>query len=187
MSEILGRNQLLLTEDREGNLYVEILKRDNRIMALKCCTLEDMVACVSNHFGKKMNSKEKLAQALQAYRNHVVKQLNNKENVDFTVEQMEILNTMIQRAKEGYYSDYDSPLTLPAVQLIRDLQEIGALTLVEVAKSGAFDATKEESDAWYKREGRQLALEVTGGNEEIADALFGETKEQTESKEGIKW
>lgn len=121
-----------------------------------------------------MNSKEKLAQALQ------------EEYYDAQGDICEKLKEMIQKAKDGYYSDYDSPLATPCIQLVKDLGALGLEELKVRAMNGEFDATKEESDAWYEREGRAMALEVTGGNEEIADALFGKTKEEVEAKEGIK-
>lgn len=127
-----------------------------------------------------MNSKEKLAKALLEHYETNMKDLPPEHTAVVRI------NGMITRAKEGYYSDYDSPLTLPCVQLIRDLIMIGATDLTNRAKNGEFHATKEESNAWYEREGRKYALEVTKGNKELADALFGETKEQQESKEGIK-
>ena len=37
------------------------------------------------------------------------------------------------------------------------------------------------------KRGQSISLEIAGGNEEIADALFGKlSKEEIESKEGIK-
>lgn len=86
-----------------------------------------------------MNSKQKLAQALE----------ESKAPTDF-----------IQRAREGYYSDYDSPLTTPCIQLVMDLTKHGFLDLAKMARNGDFDATKEESDAWWEREGKAIADEV---------------------------
>lgn len=127
-----------------------------------------------------MNSKEKLAQALEDYKYSL--KIGEVQNMPFY-----LIDEMISKAKTGYYSDYDSPLATPCIQLVEDLGKIKAYELIQLAKNGEFDATKEESDAWYKREGRAMALEVTGGNEEIANALFGKlSKEETESKEGIK-
>lgn len=127
-----------------------------------------------------MNSKEKLAQALENYKLSL--KIGEVQNMPFY-----LIDEMISKAKMGYYSDYDSPLATPCIQLVEDLGKIKAHELIELAKNGEFDATIEESDEWYKREGRALVLEVTGGNEEIADALFGKVnKEEKEAKEGIK-
>ena len=124
-----------------------------------------------------MNSKEKLAQALEEVQ---------KQEIPGSLTWNRI-GMMAKKAKEGYYSDYDSPLTTPCIQLVKDLDALGLTELSAKARDGEFDATEEESDAWYEREGRKLALEVVGGNEEIADAIFGKlSKEEKESKEGIK-
>lgn len=128
-----------------------------------------------------MNSKEKLAQALEEA---LVKYKGETVIADNITRR---INKMIILAKDGYYSDYDSPLTTPCIQLVKDLDALGLTELSAKARDGEFDATEEESDAWYEREGRKLALEVVGGNEEIADAIFGKlSKEEKESKEGIK-
>jgi hypothetical protein len=87
---------------------------------------------------------------------------------------------MIQRAVDGYYHDYLSPLAFPEMQLVADLRELASAPatprdsrplLREMSQrviDGEFDATKEESDAWAASpEGqetfRQLRDDVTFG------------------------
>lgn len=87
---------------------------------------------------------------------------------------------MIQRAIDGYYHDFLSPLALPEIQLVADLRELASRPatprnsrplLRELAKrviAGEFDATKEESDEWARSlEGqetfRQFADDVAFG------------------------
>ena len=94
-----------------------------------------------------MNSKEKLAQALEEVQ---------KQGIPGSLTWNRI-GIMTKKAKEGYYSDYDSPLATPCIQLVKDLDSLGLTELADRAKEGEFDATKEESDAWYQREGRALA------------------------------
>ena len=67
---------------------------------------------------------------------------------------------MIQRAIEGYYHDYLSPLTFPEIQLVTDLRELAKAPatprnsrpllreLAQAVIDRKYDATKEESDAW---------------------------------------
>jgi len=67
---------------------------------------------------------------------------------------------MIQRAINGYYHDYLSPLTFPEIQLVSDLRELAGTPatprnsrplLRQMAQrviDGEFDASKAESDAW---------------------------------------
>ena len=86
-----------------------------------------------------MDSKEKLAQALK-----------DAIAPDF----------MIERATAGYYSDYGSDLETPCVQLVIDCQRLGLNDIAERAKSGEFDATKEESDEWFNREGKNIIKEM---------------------------
>lgn len=75
------------------------------------------------------------------------------------------LNEMAERAGDGMYDEFTSPLALPMMQLIRDLTY--AMNAVEpdagqpIAKlrkrvvDGDFDATEAESDAWAASEDGQ--------------------------------
>ena len=56
--------------------------------------------------------------------------------------------TMIVRARQGYYDDYESPLPFPLMQLVQDCNVAGLLEIAERVKDGDFDGTKEESEAW---------------------------------------
>jgi hypothetical protein len=67
---------------------------------------------------------------------------------------------MVIRAVGGYYSDYDSPLATPCIQLVVDARAAGLEDIARRAMAGEFDATREESDAWYEREGRRLVKEA---------------------------
>ena len=90
-------------------------------------------------------SKEKLAQALEA--------------VGDTA-----LDPMIRRAREGYYSDFESPLDFPCIILVRDLLAFGQNRLADQAQNGEFDATREESDAWAASpEGQATFRDLLGG------------------------
>lgn len=122
-----------------------------------------------------MNSKQKLAKEIRSHKRvEVLDETDARYNN--TLEQMAI------KADQGYYSDYDSPLTTPCIQLVKELDVLGLIELSAKAKDGEFDATKEESDAWYEREGKEL-IEKSG----LPKSLFErQTKEEKESKEGIK-
>lgn len=88
---------------------------------------------------------------------------------------------LIQRAVDGYYHDYLSPLAMPEIQLVTDLRTLAALPatprdsrallrdLAQRVINGDFDATKEESDAWAaspdgQETFRQLADDITFGS-----------------------
>jgi hypothetical protein len=70
------------------------------------------------------------------------------------------LNDMAIKAAHGFYDDYESELDTPALQLIHDLNAAKAFDLARRAMHGEFDATREEGQAWFDREGHKL---INGG------------------------
>lgn len=75
------------------------------------------------------------------------------------------LNELVERARAGYYDDYESPLAMPLRQLVQDVQLLveqgrldgeAARAFGERVIEGEFDGTKAESDAWMEREGGAL-------------------------------
>lgn len=67
------------------------------------------------------------------------------------------LGKMALLAAQGYYHDFLSPLATPCLQLAADLAAAGtpeALALRARHLNGEFDASKEEGDEWFEREGR---------------------------------
>ena len=75
------------------------------------------------------------------------------------------LAKMADKATIGYYHDYLSPLPDGAMQLERDLREVGtkkAEALRQRHLNGDFDASKEESDAWAESdEGQSIFSQLT--------------------------
>jgi hypothetical protein len=65
------------------------------------------------------------------------------------------LNEMSARAAVGYYDDYESELATPCIQLVTDLRAAGREDLAKRAMNGEWDATREESQEWWEREGRE--------------------------------
>ena len=61
------------------------------------------------------------------------------------------LSVMQQRAAAGYYDDFESPLATPIIQLVTDLRAAGREDLAKLAMNGEWDSTREESQAWAKR------------------------------------
>jgi hypothetical protein len=96
-----------------------------------------------------MHTKDKLAEALRAVG----------------------LDDMADRAAEGYYHDFLSPLDLPETQLLIDLDKHFAKhPTVELAQlrtrhlNGEFDASAEESEEWAaSEEGRAIFGKLTRG------------------------
>jgi hypothetical protein len=87
---------------------------------------------------------------------------------------------MVQRAVDGYYHDFLSPLDFPEIQLVSDLravadntslprstrQEIGKLAQRVI--DGEFDASSEESAAWAASPEGQETFRVLAD-----DVVFG--------------
>ena len=68
---------------------------------------------------------------------------------------------MAEKAREGYYHDFLSPLTAPCFQLAKDLAQVGtpeALALRQRHINGEFDATFEESEDWANSEDGKAAF-----------------------------
>jgi hypothetical protein len=63
---------------------------------------------------------------------------------------------MERKARAGYYDDYHSELATPIIQLVMDLTAAGRNDLADRARNGEFDGTKEEAEAWFEREGKDL-------------------------------
>ncbi len=70
------------------------------------------------------------------------------------------LTDMAERAARGYYDDYESELDAPCMALVKDLQTAGRTDMAERAMRGEWDGTKEEGEAWMKREGRDLLKDL---------------------------
>lgn len=62
------------------------------------------------------------------------------------------LDEMAAKAANGYYHDFLSPIDLPCIQLMTDLEAVGspeAMKLIDRHANGEFDASMEESNEWY--------------------------------------
>lgn len=71
---------------------------------------------------------------------------------------------MITRARTNWYHDFFSPLPHPSIQLMMDLQAVGALELVDMHQRGEFDAGFEESELWANTaEGKAAMAALTAG------------------------
>lgn len=79
------------------------------------------------------------------------------------------LETMIQRARDGYYHDTETPHAFPIMTLVNDLialglDDLGLDDLAGRAQRGDFDATSQDLSDWYHSPDGQAALnELAGG------------------------
>lgn len=76
---------------------------------------------------------------------------STKERLAIDLEAVNAPRAMIDRARQGYYDDYDSPIAMPCVQLVKDATDAGLTHIAQAAKEGCYDATAEESEAWARR------------------------------------
>jgi hypothetical protein len=65
---------------------------------------------------------------------------------------------MIEKARQGYYDDYKSPLAFPEMQLHQDAHVAGLESIKASVEAGEFDSTKEESDEWARSPEGQAAF-----------------------------
>lgn len=63
---------------------------------------------------------------------------------------------MVVAASDGEYDDFESKSPTPINDLVRDCRKYGLNDIATRAMNGEFDATKEESQEWMEREGKDL-------------------------------
>jgi hypothetical protein len=80
--------------------------------------------------------------------------METKERLAQTLEGNGASEEMIKNARLGMYDDFISPLPSPIMHLVSDLREEGLYDLAQRAMDGEFDASKEEAEAWFQREGK---------------------------------
>lgn len=91
------------------------------------------------------------------------RQIPTTERLALALEQAGAPPYMIERARNGYYDDYTSPLAGPIMQLVADARAEGLSRIAERAADGEFDGTREESDAWaHSPEGQATFRQVFG-------------------------
>ena len=69
---------------------------------------------------------------------------------------------MVKNARNGQYDDFESSVPNPIMTLVNDCRGAGLESIAKQAINGDFDATKEESDAWYEREGKEVIGDIFG-------------------------
>lgn len=99
-------------------------------------------------------AKWRQTQELEESLNIDVEAISTKEKLALALVASGAPSEMIEKAKQGYYDDYESELAAPIVQLVADLQAAGLEELRQKAIDGEFDGTPEESEAWFEREGK---------------------------------
>ena len=66
------------------------------------------------------------------------------------------LYDLAKLARDGLYDDFESPFAMPCHRLVSDLLSAGHPALAKRARSGEWDGTREEAEAWLRKEGNLL-------------------------------
>jgi hypothetical protein len=82
--------------------------------------------------------------------------VNTKERLALAMEAEGCPQELIARARGGEFDDFYSNSATPIMRLVGELRKNGFRALAARAIGGEFDATKEEAEAWYQREGHFL-------------------------------
>lgn len=82
--------------------------------------------------------------------------MSTKEKLVAALTEANAPQSMINKARVGYYDDFESSIATPIQSLVLDLRAAGLNDLAARAMDGDFDSTKEEAGAWYQREGKDL-------------------------------
>ena len=78
---------------------------------------------------------------------------------------------LAKRAEADEFHDFLSNHPVPALLLMEELEKTGNKELVERHLNGEFDASLEESEEWWQREGKQMAETHLGP--EMVKKVFG--------------
>lgn len=81
---------------------------------------------------------------------------STKEKLTNTLIAVNAPEWLIKNARNGMYDDFESPEINPIMTLVQDCRCAGLETIAQRAIGGEFDATNEESEAWFQREGKDL-------------------------------
>ena len=82
--------------------------------------------------------------------------MSTKENLALALAEADAPEWMVKNARNGQYDDFESQVPNPIMTLVNDCRGVGLEAVAKRAMNGDFDATKEESEAWYEREGKNL-------------------------------
>ena len=83
--------------------------------------------------------------------------MRTKERLTAALIEARAPEVMIAKARNGEYDDYEAVDTAtPCLDLYNACRAFGLSAMAERVKNGEFDATLEESDEWWEREGRTI-------------------------------
>lgn len=65
--------------------------------------------------------------------------MSAKDKLAMALQQAKAPDWMVQKAKEGFYADFESPIATPIMQLVADCRDNGLPELSIMAMNGEFD------------------------------------------------
>lgn len=75
------------------------------------------------------------------------------------------LRKMADKAKLGYYDDFESPIPAPIMELVKDFQLSGRQDLAARAINGEWDSTREEAEQWAQSpDGQRVLGQLSNGS-----------------------
>ena len=68
------------------------------------------------------------------------------------------LHDMAYNARQGLYSDFESPYPMPKIELIKQLKAKARFDLVPYVTSGEYDDNAAEGDKWAREQTGKIAM-----------------------------
>ena len=68
------------------------------------------------------------------------------------------LHDMAYNARQGLYSDFESPYATPKIELVKQLKDKARFDLVPYVTSGEYDDNKAESDKWAREQVGEIGM-----------------------------
>lgn len=85
--------------------------------------------------------------------------MTERTSTDILVEDLQAAHApqfMVRKALDGQYNDYLSDSPHPILDLVRDATTWNLRVIADQARHGTYDGTREESEAWWQREGKDM-------------------------------
>lgn len=76
--------------------------------------------------------------------------MKTKDKLTEALQEANAPQAMIDRARQGYYDDFETTIADPIRQLIIDALAFGLEDIAKRAAEGDFDGTDEEGRAWFE-------------------------------------
>lgn len=91
--------------------------------------------------------------------------MKTKERLARELEKAGAPARIVEKAREGWYDDFESPFSFPTHALVQELRATRMTGMIEFAKrvkGGEFDGTREQAREWAQSREGQGALKGLG-------------------------